>query len=384
MSLSNGGVSSMNAEKIRAQKKPKKILALLMMPPPIHGASGINEKMLAAFKHAGIGVDVINLVPSRFVRFFDGPIWKALRAIHTFFLMFSVARYLFKKPAAVYFGVSGGFGQVFDCAIAVVVSLLERPVYIHHHSFAYLNNESKIFRTFLRILSGASVFHVVLCCEMQEQLLSKYGDYVSADQIFNLSNVAFFRPDAPAAPKRSLSTLGYVSNITFEKGIVEFIDLIRHCSMTGLPVAGIIAGPCMNPEVDAVVQAALKEIPILSYVGAVYGEKKALFFDSVDLLVFPTRYVNEAEPLIIYEAAEHGIPAVAYGRGCIASMITQCGGSAVAQNESFVENAAAFVGECMDADVYGAKSRRALHGILHLSAEHSAHLDVLLKRMAFS
>lgn len=365
-------------------KKPASILALLMMPPPIHGASGINQKMLAAFEREGIAVDVVNLVPSRFSRFFDGPVWKALRAVHTLWLVFVVGRFIVKKPTAVYFGISGGFGQIFDCVIAVVVTFIGRPVYIHHHSFAYLNNESRIFRAFLKILSGVPVFHVVLCCEMEAQLLSKYPGLVSPEQMLNLSNVAFFNSAENSPPKHTMRTIGYVSNITLEKGIVEFIELIRHCAKSGIPVAGIIAGPCMSAEVMALVNAAVAEIPILSYVGPVYGEKKKHFFGSVDLLVFPTRYVNEAEPLILYEAAEQGIPAVAYARGCIASMIVSCGGSAVAQNEAFVERALTFVGACVDTEFYSGSSRKALSGIARLSAEHGTRLNALLKRMAFS
>ena len=70
------------------------------------------------------------------------------------------------------------------------------------------------------------------------------------------------------------------------------------------------------------VESRIREIGGIEYVGPVFGNTKSQFLSSIDLLVFPTRYLNEAQPLIIYEAQAMGVVVSASERGCIAQMIS--------------------------------------------------------------
>ena len=56
------------------------------------------------------------------------------------------------------------------------------------------------------------------------------------------------------------------------------------------------------------------------YDGPVYDRRKESFYDSIDVLVFPSRYANEAEPVVVIEALGAGAP-VAAARGCVPSLI---------------------------------------------------------------
>ena len=58
-----------------------------------------------------------------------------------------------------------------------------------------------------------------------------------------------------------------------------------------------------------------KNIQGVEIIGPVYNEEKKQFFSDIDLLILPS--INEAEPLVIYEAFSYGIPVVAFGVGCI-------------------------------------------------------------------
>ncbi|MCG3024525.1 glycosyltransferase, partial [Escherichia coli] len=44
----------------------------------------------------------------------------------------------------------------------------------------------------------------------------------------------------------------------------------------------------------------------VKYFGPVYGEDKTRFLNDLDVFIFPSRYYNEAEPLVVYEAAASG------------------------------------------------------------------------------
>jgi glycosyltransferase involved in cell wall biosynthesis len=69
-------------------------------------------------------------------------------------------------------------------------------------------------------------------------------------------------------------------------------------------------------------KSAAVALPNIKYYGPVLGDAKKEFFAELNTFVFPTRYRNEAEPLVILEALMNGCPVVANNRGCIRSMLT--------------------------------------------------------------
>ena len=44
---------------------------------------------------------------------------------------------------------------------------------------------------------------------------------------------------------------------------------------------------------------------------------ESIHFFQIDILLLPTRYVNEVEPLVILESLRNGVPVLANSRGCI-------------------------------------------------------------------
>jgi glycosyltransferase involved in cell wall biosynthesis len=174
-------------------------------------------------------------------------------------------------------------------------------------------------RTIIRV-AGTRQLHIALCPTMAARLAELYDSRVRIEII---SNLAFFDPLDAVAPRKiqRLDVIGYLSNISFEKGIDRFLDLMAQLRAKGSEIVGRIAGPFVNNKVKQYVEWRIGEIDGLEYVGPVYGAEKISFFSSIDLLVFPTRYLNEAEPLVIYEAQAAGVVVAASDRGCLANMI---------------------------------------------------------------
>ena len=64
--------------------------------------------------------------------------------------------------------------------------------------------------------------------------------------------------------------------------------------------------------------------------------------DSLDVLLFPTSYRNEAEPIAILEALAYGIPVIAWDRGCIGSILRRGAdmpGEAIATDHPYLPEA---------------------------------------------
>jgi glycosyltransferase involved in cell wall biosynthesis len=102
-----------------------------------------------------------------------------------------------------------------------------------------------------------------------------------------------------------------------------------------------LAGPFQDIETERAVRSRLVALPHVEYVGPKYGAEKDAFYASIDALMFPTRYVNEADPLTIHEAMSRGIPVIAYGRGCIPEIVSSDSGLVIELAEPFVPAALA-------------------------------------------
>jgi glycosyltransferase involved in cell wall biosynthesis len=139
--------------------------------------------------------------------------------------------------------------------------------------------------------------------------------------------------------------LGFISNLCADKGLWTFLDIVDRLQADGHPVRATIAGP-VEPE-DALLQRAfeqrLRGMRNVVWLGAVHGEARTNFYARLDLLVFPTVFVNESEPLVILEALAHGVPVITTPRGCIASSLADGDAVRALPEKRFVDSAMAVI-----------------------------------------
>ena len=155
---------------------------------------------------------------------------------------------------------------------------------------------------------------------MAERLRERYNPGLRTEVISNFAFLGALEPHGTNS-SRGLSAIGYLSNISFEKGIDRFLDVMAALRARGSRLTGRIAGPFADHSVKHYVEERVAEIGGIEYVGPVFGESKSRFLSSIDMLVFPTRYLHEAQPLVVYEAQAAGVVVSASDRGCIAQMI---------------------------------------------------------------
>ncbi len=289
------------------------------------------------------------------------------------FLILSLVR----REYPLYLALSGGFGQFYDSLYALVSKMLRRRVFIHHHSFAYVNNPTFFNRVFFSLVRRET--HIVLSHHMGKALTEIYR--LDPAKVHVLSNAAFFSPLGPPVKldrgEPTVVRLGFISNITFEKGFVEFFGVLSELRRRGCPYRAVIAGP-----VDATAQHQFSELLAGSKdttaAGPLYGEAKDKFFRDLDVLLFPTKYANEAEPLVIHEALRHGVQVIACDRGAIAEILQNGAGSALPA-DGFIEGAVARILAFAANSSSLAKARQAsLAESQRISREAAATLGELL------
>jgi glycosyltransferase involved in cell wall biosynthesis len=178
---------------------------------------------------------------------------------------------------------------------------------------------------------------------MGRKLAERYE--LNQDRVEVLSNAAFYGPATElvqvAAIGKTPICIGFLSNITFAKGLVEFFDVLTELHRLAVPYSAYIAGP-VSPDVRTTLDRLLAKTRHVNYLGPLYDEEKSKFYKRLDVLLFPTKYVNEAEPLVIHEAMQSGVHVIACARGAIPEMLSRSAGLAFDES-SFVMSAAAAI-----------------------------------------
>lgn len=293
--------------------------------------------MVEILDSAGLLVGRANIAPPPQTRGVAKAVARAMRCLGA-----GVALVRARRSGAdtLYMSCDGGIGLAFNVLLATLARALGLSVWLHHHSFAYISRRS-ILMALLIVLGPVRTTHIVLCPDMLSDLASRYAKpWRRRDaQGWVLSNAFMVDQGAERRTAGQSRVLGHLSNLTVEKGALTFIALFGRLRDAGQPVRALIAGPVEDRQVALAIQQASAVYPgEFEWLGPVYGPAKAAFFASIDVFVFPSRYANEAQPLVLLEALAAGVPIVSTDRGCIGCDLSQAPG-VVVHEEQFEEAA---------------------------------------------
>lgn len=291
--------------------KPK-LHFLAVLPPPVTGMTVASRFMVDRFS----ATYTVGLYGPRKPRQLNGALWSLFKHAH---LLLGAIRIscTARRHDAVYFVLDSGYGAAGSILIAKILNLRNMHIIVHHHVFSYFNKPTTLSRTFFRATQKAT--HIVLCRGMQRRLHANYGDRIPTEVLSNRNLIQ--APESPPERDR-LRAIGFLGNITQEKGIGTFLRTATHLSQTCPGIKIHIAGPIADPAIAEAVRSFVATDPERRrYHGAVYGMEKDKLLRAIDVLLFPTEYRNEAEPLTIYEALRYGSVVIANDLGCISEQI---------------------------------------------------------------
>jgi glycosyltransferase involved in cell wall biosynthesis len=288
-------------------------------PPPVHGFSAVTAAICARFDAAGIASVRVNTASHSLLGRGVTTVFRRLGALLHVVRLLGAA-----QPSTVYMALSGGSGQFFDIMAVVAARAFRCRIIFHHHSYSYLDRSHAITR-WLISAGGQEATHIALCDQMANALQQRYP---YAARVVTISNAAFVGLHAASSDDERMGavrTIGFLGNITIDKGIERFAALASLIRKFAPQVAAQVAGPIAEPKARPLIDGAVAQGTI-AYRGAVYGADKDAFLNQIDALIFPSIYPNECEPLVVLEALRAGIPVIATTRGCIPSMIDEsCG-----------------------------------------------------------
>ncbi len=348
-------------------------------PPPVHGMAMINLAISQMVSERGVYPIVIDTSAGKPIETFLSRFSRVPRILRGWFrLLLHVKHY---SDGAVYLSVSGGVGQIYELLFILTARVFGWRTILHHHSYAYLDHSRFLTRCLIRT-AGISGTHVVLCEAMGAQLKKCYQ---GVHDIAVLSNISFIERQysGTGSVKTGLCRVGFLSNISESKGIIDFLDVAEKLENSPAELEFFIAGVFANKEVEERVIARLKNLKKTNYLGPLYGEEKREFFGTIDILLFPTKYFNEAEPVTIYEALCSGVPVIARGRGCIASILNSDYGLVIDPQGDFVSLAVNKILIWYESpDVFSAASEAALEYAERKKESQKDQMESLCRTLA--
>jgi glycosyltransferase involved in cell wall biosynthesis len=328
-----------------------KFLVVGPKAPPVTGYANIVAGLVKQLqKNTEFSTFHLSTVPNKIAYLFPGVVWKILRMFYSFGILV-IAPYLILRCDILYININGGLGKIYDLIILLFARVLRKKIVIHHHSFSYLQ-EKKVDASSCFYVAGHASTHIVNCQCMKNKLVSLYSlrakvKVYSNATIMISSDLSLFETKkninnkSIASDSNSAYVLGYMAYLNREKGLELFCKTVKNLNDNGITAKGIAVGPIHDIQLVKSLEENYGNY--VNFSGPVYGHDRDFFFEKIDLFVFPSLYLTEAEPLTIYNALGKGLPIVSTEVGCLRAMLEPFNLCRSFTQESFIDETCRFV-----------------------------------------
>ncbi len=301
--------------------KPR-ILAVIHLPPPVHGQALINS-FVAESRLLQENFD-LQIVPIRFCRKVNESGRFAFRKIGLSIKLFAaVGRQLvLHRPDLVYMTPAvTGWALCREILIVGLVKLFRCKIVLHlHNKGIHEASVNPVRKVLYRILFyNTSVVCASTRLTYDVERVYKGSPYIVPNGIRDAGE----NPQAyPRSQGGDSVRFLYLSNITKGKGIFEFLDALQALKQNGTTdfQAHIVGQP--NDVTAAELTALITGKGLggsVIYRGALSNQDKNLELEWADIFVFPTKI--DVFPLVLLEAMQHRLPIISTCMAAIPDMV---------------------------------------------------------------
>lgn len=312
-----------------------KILFIMHMPPPVHGAAMmgqyvhdsklINEKFECHYVNPSLSTSVANVgkVSLGKIVFMIKNIINIIRKVKNI-----------KPDLCYYTPTADGWGIYRDLVVLSLLKWQKQKIILHMH-----NKGVRVFseKHCLARWAYRRIFKNTYVILLAKELYPDIQKYVLEKNIYYCPN-GIPQTNLDGYKRTSVHTpytFLFLSNMIETKGVVE---LLKACSV--LSKKGVIYTCNFVGKWSTVTEERfydfVKEFCIeenVNYLGAKYNEDKISELRNADSLVFPTYYPEECFPLVLIEAMEYSLPCISTIEGGIPSLINDGGTGFLVQSK---------------------------------------------------
>ena len=300
--------------------KPR-ILFILHLPPPIHGAAMMGKYIQESeLINSSFDCFCINLATAGSLSDIGHV---SLEKLLKYLLLLRYISHVVKeiRPELVYITPNAG-GKAFfkDFIVVQMLKSMGCKIIAHYHNKGVSAYQSKWIYNFLykRFFSNLKVIL------LPENLDKDIAKYVKREDVYICPNgiPSSCKEEMEARRNNVIPHLLFLSNLLISKGVIVLLDALKILKEKEYTfVCQFIGGE--TAEINAVQffeEVNKRELSdLVTYVGRKVREEKEAFFRQADIFVFPTYY--ETFGLVNLEAMEYKLPVISTNEGGIPDIV---------------------------------------------------------------
>nr|WP_256431689.1 glycosyltransferase family 4 protein [Frigoribacterium sp. CFBP 13707] len=300
------------------------VLVVSQLPPPVHGSTVMTRMLIDVLGELGHPVVLVDRRFSRDTSEVGRPgVRKGLAAVGLIARLWMAIKKE-KPPRAVFFCTNRTFSFLVDWILSEVLRRSGTPYinYIHTSGYTQLAARGRVWARLVARLLGGAEHTVCLSASMFEDV----EPWVAKRLHTVIPNATRPAPPATAtsSPSQGDGPVLFMSNLMEEKGIREFVELGLVLCQNDASVQFLIAGGTSDQHLlDELTErvSASGHADRIQFNGPADQIQKWDLLRSCRLLVFPSRYRFEAQPLTLIEAMSQGTPILATRVGAIPDLL---------------------------------------------------------------
>lgn len=307
----------------------KKILFIMHMPPPVHGAAMVGKNIHdSKCINELYDCNYINPSLSSNVASVGKVSFKKLLIVVKLIMQICTTIKKTNPDLCYYTPTSDGWGIFKD---ALVIKLMKafgaKRIILHMHNKGVLSFSKKR----LARIAYKMMFKDNKIILLAKELRSDLASFVDDSQLFYLGNgmpatITDEEYDKIEASRITIDRqirILYLSNMMSEKGIWVLLEAARILKERQinfhLDYVGNWGDTTFEQFTNKVAEFGLQNNVTVN--GPKYGMDKVEFFKKSNVFCFPTYYHGECYPLVLIEAMEYGLPCISTPEGGIPSII---------------------------------------------------------------
>ncbi len=298
--------------------KKNKILFILHLPPPVHGAAMmgkyiqeskiINTKFNCKYINLTLAKDIQDIGKTGIIK------------LYNFITQLSRIKKEIKifKPDLCYVTPNAKGGAFYkDFIVILLLKAMHQKVVIHYHNKGVAIKQNNFFDNFLYKIFFKNLKVILLA----EQLFSDIQKYVDKKNVYYCPNGIPQQTKNIIKIRHEDFNILFLSNMMKEKGVWDLVNACKILKNKGKVFTCSFVGKWSDiteHEFQKQIHLANLEEILIPY-GPQYGAQKAPYFQKADCFILPSH--NECFPLTLLEAMEQGITCISTNEGGIPSII---------------------------------------------------------------
>ncbi len=302
--------------------KKKRILFFMQMPPPIYGVTLVNKIVYESpIVQKNIIKKLLKIEYSQTLSDLNKLTFKKiyLLAKHWFLLLFNLISF---RPHYVYYTIPPtGVGFYKEIPNLFLLKIFKTKPIFHLHGKGI---EDKVKNNFQKKIYQWAFSNSVIIHLSKGLIKSELKNLkLNNTHLFSVPNGVEEVNISTQKNNKDINLL-FLSNIQESKGFFLLLEVFHQLTQTNSSLKLHIIGNFRDNSSLNKYKHFIEEKNISSYIelhGALYGKEKHHIINQCDILIHPS--FNDAFPLVILEAMQHGLAIIGSDQGAIPEIITK-------------------------------------------------------------